>query len=134
VSRKGGVYREIAKEDLALGVDLFTAEGDFVLNARKDLGLAIGYIALKQALRRRLSTPLGMLFMHPTYGTLEVGRKLTQLKGVTLRQLISFIMEDPRIERVIAVQSSVEGDTAQVNVLLKPVELTDIISVKVLGE
>jgi hypothetical protein len=134
VSRKGSVYREIAKEDLALGVDLFTAEGDLVLNARKDLGLAIGYVALKQALRRRLSTPLGMLFMHPTYGTLEVGRKLTQLKGVTLRQLISFIMEDPRIERVIAVQSSVEGDTAQVNVLLKPVELTDIISVKVLGE
>jgi len=105
-----------------------------VLNARKDLGLAIGYVALKQALQRRLSTPLGMLFIHPTYGTLEVGKKLTQLKGITLRQLISFIMEDTRIEQIIAVRSSAEGDTAQVNVLLKPIELTDIISVKVLGE
>lgn len=124
----------IAEKDIQMGIDLFTYNKDLTTNTRKDLALAIGFVALEQSLRRRFAIPLGSLIDHPTFGTLDVGSKLTMLRGKIYRQLMSSLLEDTRIEEVLDLSAKVEGNVARLNILLQVSSISDILFVEITGK
>lgn len=123
----------LSLEDVELGVDLFTAEGDLVISPRFDLAVAVGLTALKQAIIRRLSTPLGVLFQHPDYGVAGIGRKVVGAIPIIIRQLSSSVIADGRVEAIEGVNISVDGNVMKAQVGLRLKQIPDILSVEVVG-
>lgn len=99
-----------------LGIDLDILTDDFALTTtdKKDLKTARGIDNLKQAIIMQLLTPRGSLLMHPRYGSdlHNMFSKATAQNAIIIEnEIAATIKQDPRVESVTVVSSSISGDT-----------------------
>lgn len=120
----------VAREDIELGIDLYTENDDLVVNIRKDLALAVGITALKQAILRRLETPVGSIFLHPGFGSMSVSSKANILLARIFRILATSIVADRRVEGITGMSTELDGNKVILRLGLKLRQVPDILSVE----
>ena len=118
--------------DLFLGVDvLYDANGRGRINARGDVDLVIGREAFAQNVRSRMSSQVGTLVAHPTYGIpFGVGEKASAFRLRFWRAMMAAALsDDDRVRRVERVQITRNGDvvTYDIALLLRIVDTAVIV-------
>lgn len=99
-----------------LGIDLDVMSEDFTITTtdKKDLKTSSGIDNLKQAIIMQLLTPRGSLLMHPRYGSdlhYMFSKATAQNAIIVENEIVATIKQDPRVESVSVVSSTISGDT-----------------------
>ena len=94
--------------DILLGEDIELVNGDLSIGINGDISTISGIPNLSQAIKNRLSSPLGTSnLLHPDYGTLlleYIGEPSTpELVTVLKEEVIRTCKADPRVDSIIAI-------------------------------
>lgn len=108
-----------------LGTDLYLMEGDLVIGPDGDLATVSDTENLRQALYLRLLADKGELILHPDYGSeiyKYISRVMTPDRREKLKSAVAAcIIQDPRVEKVLAVEIEVAGRTVLVTARIQPI-------------
>ncbi len=105
-----------------MGMDCALPQGQLQADLAGDWAVISAANNLAQALCHRVKTPVGDLLAHPAYGsqvTLLLGlRSLSVMQLMATGFIRQTLLQDPRVTRVIAVESTASGDALGIHAYL----------------
>jgi hypothetical protein len=125
-TKEWNITKFLSESEKNLGVDIrITKDGDLAISNIKDLDLVAGIDNMVQVLSMKLFLEKGGLKRHPTLGVnLALGRKVATNHAREVRdEIIQTYSSDPRIESIPYIDVSQEGDTTNINMVVKVMEL-----------
>ena len=118
----GAVTNTVQRPQDVMGMDCALPYGQLQAGPAGDWDVISAADNLAQALAHRVKTPVGDLLAHPTYGS-QVSL-LLGLRSMSVMQLMATgfirktLLQDPRVTRVIAVESTASGDALGIHAYL----------------